>query len=128
MPRRVDQDLAVKAAEALPPTVDPRLLTVLRAVPVLLHTNGLAMAMTYLLAKAKTRTEGDRFWQVASVILTDAADTIRLHPADDDPLTILDALNRVETSRYVVAQRRARELTVWLSRVGSARAVGNDRR
>jgi hypothetical protein len=126
MPRRVDQDLAVKAAEALPATVNRELLTVLRAVPVLIHGNGLVMAVTYLLAKAKGNS-GDRHWTVAQAILGEAADLIRLNLDTDDPLTILDALATVDSARYAVAQRRARELAVWLGRIGSARATGEGR-
>ncbi|MCI2423630.1 type III-B CRISPR module-associated protein Cmr5 [Saccharopolyspora sp. K220] len=126
MAQRIDQELAVAATKALPEQVDRELLTVLRAVPVQIHNNGLAMAATYLLSKAKGAREDDRYWTVAHVLLREAADVIRLNVESDDPLVILDRLIKAPNEKYVVAQRRAQELAAWLGRIGSARKAPGD--
>ncbi|MER7011666.1 type III-B CRISPR module-associated protein Cmr5 [Saccharopolyspora sp. NPDC000359] len=126
MVQRLDQGLAVAAADVLPPQVDRELLTVLRSVPVLIHNNGLAMAATYLLSKAKQANADDRYWKVAHKLLEEAAAVIRLDLESGDPLRVLDALIKAPNENYVVAQRRAQELAVWMSRIGSARKAPGD--
>ncbi|MFI5592854.1 type III-B CRISPR module-associated protein Cmr5 [Amycolatopsis sp. NPDC051758] len=118
---RLDRDLAVAAARALPDTVDKDYLTVIRTVPVMLHSSGLAAAAAYLLSRVRpTSDDGpDRYARVSQALIEDAARFVGI-AATGPPLPILDALLADEAT-YRLAERRARGFAVWLARLAAAR-------
>ncbi|MCR6488386.1 type III-B CRISPR module-associated protein Cmr5 [Amycolatopsis sp. OK19-0408] len=118
---RLDRDLAVAAARALPEAVDKDYLTVIRTVPVMLHSSGLAAAAAYLLSRVRPAGDGgpDRYARVAQALLEDAARFVGI-PVTGPPLPLLDALCADEAG-YRLAERRARGFAVWLARLAAAR-------
>jgi hypothetical protein len=119
---RLDRDLAVAAARALPDTVDKDYLTVIRSVPVMLHSGGLAAAAAYLLSRVRPTTDGspDRYARVTRALLEDAATFVGITAAGRPALSVLDDLLADEAG-YRIAERRARSFAVWLARLAAAR-------
>lgn len=123
---RVDRGLAVAAAEALPATIEGDYLTVLKGLPVLVQTSGLAATAAYLLSRAGappadgSEDKGKRYREAATALLADAAEFVGL-AGDGAPVPLLDAVSRLDESRYRIAERRARAFAVWLARLGAAR-------
>ncbi|MGH3623229.1 MAG: type III-B CRISPR module-associated protein Cmr5 [Sciscionella sp.] len=120
---RLDRGLAMAAARALDPVVRKDDRSVLRAIPVMIHTSGLAAACAYLLSRAKG-DRNDRFYRATKAILTEAALAVGAidHAAVDtvDAARLLDIV--VNHESYALAERRARAFAVWLARIAEARA------
>lgn len=126
MSDRLDRGLAVAAATELPAEVDAELRSTLRELPVLIHNSGLAAACAYLLSRADSDDDHDRYWKTARAVLTDAAEFVRLDGrAEATPLRLLDRIVELDDRHYVAAERRARSFAVWLSRIGTARATAS---
>ncbi len=123
---RLDRGLASAANTALgtkPTTKEMR--TILRALPVMLHTSGLVTACAYLLSRAQGRRD-DRHWVVASALLADALVFIG-EQGGDDPLVMLDrTIALPDDQRYLIAEARARMLAGWMARLGDARYITPD--
>lgn len=118
---RLDQELARKAAELLGDTVKPELRTRMRSLPVMIQTSGLAATVAFLLSRAKGDDPNNPYWKTAELILSDAAETagIRITPG-----TPKASLNKVAAdaspAQYILAETRAIQLAIWLSRLADA--------
>lgn len=121
MADRLDQLLAVRAAEVLPAEVSPVLRTRMRGLPVLVHTSGLAATCAFLLSRSERPEMTDPYYHAAMAMLTTAAEAARL-PVGKDPHVLLDSLVRARGHQYLMGETRARELALWLSRLAQARA------
>ncbi|MFN2495999.1 MAG: type III-B CRISPR module-associated protein Cmr5 [Pseudonocardiaceae bacterium] len=125
MARRVDQDLARVAVDALRGRkVDDELRTRMRGLPALLQTSGLAATCAFLLSRAKERD--DAYWCTAKTLLDEAATAVGVDPATD-PRATLDTLTGVTEQQYVLAETRAAMLALWLSRLAQAKAEAQQR-
>jgi CRISPR type III-B/RAMP module-associated protein Cmr5 len=116
---RTDRDLAVVAAEALGDKVSDDLRTRMRALPVMISTNGLTAAAAFLLSRNEVEDDTNPYWRTARIVLTDAAAFIGLH-LDADPRQMLMALATADEDDYLAAEARALGLARWLSRLAQA--------
>jgi len=120
---RVDQLLAVTAAEVLAGEVTKELRTRMRGLPVMIHTSGLAATCAFLLARAdKKHPDRDPYYRTAVALITQSAGAAGL-TVDADPHAALTTIARADGHRYRLAETRARELAMWLSRLAQARYV-----
>lgn len=127
MDRRVDQDLARVAADALRGRdVDDELRTRMRGLPALLQTSGLAATCAFLLSRAKEHTPANAYWRTAKTLLDEAATAVGVDPPAD-PRATLDKLTQVTAQQYVLAETRAAMLALWLSRLAQAKAEAQKR-
>ncbi|GDY29087.1 type III-B CRISPR module-associated protein Cmr5 [Gandjariella thermophila] len=124
MTRRLDLELAAKAADALPADrIGKDLRTVLRSLPVMIRSHGLIASGAYLLSRADG-DEGNRYRVAARAILADATASagIRTRDGRGDALALLDALTASGSDqRYRLAEARARQFAIWLARLAEAR-------
>lgn len=123
MAERIDQKLAVAAAEVLPAEVNKELRTRMRGLPVMIHTSGLAATCAFLLSRAAKPELADPYYATAMAMLKAGADAAR-EPVDDDPNVTLTRLAAAPGHKYLLAETRARELALWLSRLAQARYRG----
>lgn len=120
--RRIDQTLASQAADVLRGRVDSTLRTRMRGLPMLIQTSGLTATAAFLLSRVSKDVKDpkdDPYWRAAKALLDDAAHTAGLR-VDDDPRATLTLLARATGERYVLAEARARLLSVWLARLADA--------
>ncbi|MGQ0841587.1 type III-B CRISPR module-associated protein Cmr5 [Actinokineospora sp.] len=124
MSARVDRGLAVAAADALPDQVDNELRSTLRALPVMIHTSGLAAACAYLLSRVKVQQDSDRYFRTTRAVLADAAEFVQLKDREGrKPLELLNELVKLRDQDYIAAERRATVFAGWLARIATARAL-----
>lgn len=115
---RIDQGMAARAAGILgTDPVDKELRTVLRGLPVMIRTNGLAMTCAYLLSRSAKR--GDRYWRAATALLDETATVAGLIP-DPKPVVTLNAIAELDGQRYLLAESHGRLLSGWLARLADA--------
>jgi CRISPR-associated protein Cmr5 len=121
---RLDQELAVLAAQALPPTVDKTLRSRMRSLSPMIQASGLAATCAFLLSRAKRQASADPYWRTAKALLDAAAAAANVR-VDSDPRMTLDNVVRATGHQYLMAEARAAALAGWLSRLAAARA-GDD--
>jgi hypothetical protein len=115
---RIDQGMAVRAAEILgTETIDQDLRRVLRGLPVMIRTNGLAMTCVFLLARSKKTN--DRYWKAATALLADTASVVGV-ASDPRPVVMLDRIAQLDGQRYLLAENHGRLLAGWLARLADA--------
>jgi CRISPR type III-B/RAMP module-associated protein Cmr5 len=119
---RIDQQLAVKAARAFRDGVNKDLRTRMRALPVMIQTNGLAATAAFLLSRAGREDDSDPYWRTARLILNDAATVAAITHDPDQPKKTLVDVSAATGDRYVLAETRARLFAGWLSRLAQALA------
>lgn len=119
---RLDQELARKAAQSLQDTVDPVLRSRMRSLPVMIQTSGLAATAAFLLSRAERKNADDAYWRTADLILTDAAGAAGIAVTPGRPEEALALVAGAIPAKYEVAEHRARQLAVWLSRLAQALA------
>jgi CRISPR type III-B/RAMP module-associated protein Cmr5 len=117
---RLDQELARKAAELLGDTVKPDLRTRMRSLPVMIQTSGLAATVAFLLSRAKGDDRENPYWRTAELILSDAAATAGIQIAAGTPKSSLKTVADASPAQYVLAETRAIQLAIWLSRLADA--------
>lgn len=124
--QRIDQHMAVRAAEMLPEAIGPELRTRYRQLPVLLRSAGLAAAYAFVVSKGDDQDEIGRAYYAV-------AEGIRAHlvaqglSAGDTPLQLLDNLARASADTYAYAAAEVRALAGWLSRLAEARFQAGQR-
>jgi len=117
---RLDQELARKAAELLGDTVKPDLRARMRSLPVMIQTSGLAATVAFLLSRAKGDDRENRDWKTAELILSDAAATAGIQITAGMPKSSLKTVADATPAKYVLAETRAIQLAIWLSRLADA--------
>lgn len=126
---RLDRQLAVSAARALPDEISKDYLSTLRALPVMLHTSGLAATCAYLLSRAGSNGSGGgdkaRYLNAVQAVLRDAAEFVGVPSLERPPLRLLDDLVANDAT-YRMAERRARQFAVWLARLAAARHAATE--
>lgn len=125
---RLDHELARKAAQSLGDKVEPELRTRMRSLPVMIQTSGLAATVAFLLSRARKQDSSDQYWRTAELILLDAATTAGIQVKEGEPNRSLKAVAGASPAQYVLAETRARQLAVWLSRLAQALAERPQRR
>jgi CRISPR type III-B/RAMP module-associated protein Cmr5 len=123
---RLDQELARKAAELLGDTVKPDLRTRMRSLPVMIQTSGLAATVAFLLSRAKGDDRDNPYWQTAELILSDAAATAGIPIMSGTPKSSLKTVAAASAAQYVLAETRAIQLAIWLSRLADALVERSD--
>jgi CRISPR-associated protein Cmr5 len=120
---RVDQTMAAKSAQILPPVVDRELRTRYRQLPVMLRTAGLAATYAFVASKSRDRTAlGQAYARVAGGIAAHLADRrlITAEPNAIDHRQVLELLAGMDLATYAQASAEIAELAEWLSRLADA--------
>jgi len=125
--RRIDQNMAVAAAAALPPASrltdqeKKALRTRYRQLGAMLHTAGLAATYAFIAARssAETGVLADAYLKAARGI-TKRLEDVGLLSRDLDPREVLEALGRMHVVQYSRAGAETAALTRWLSRLADA--------
>jgi CRISPR/Cas system CMR-associated protein Cmr5 small subunit len=123
--RRIDQHLAIAAADALRRSgIEPsntELRSRMSSLPALLQSSGLMATCAFLLAKDRT---GDLV--AVRALLAEAANAVGMRP-DGEPGALLDDLAKIDEHRLAMAEQRAAMLGTWLSRLANARFKATQR-
>lgn len=120
--RRADQELAATAADLLPHPVTKELRTRYRALPVMLHTSGLAATYAYVAAKANGDGALAEAYRKVAQGIRDRLRTrglLGVREAADDR-AVLRALGELPTPTYMQAAAEVTALTTWMSRLADA--------
>ena len=120
--RRTDQDLAATAADLLPHPVTKELRTRYRALPVMLHTSGLAATYAYVAAKANGDGALAEAYRKVARGIRDRLHSQCLLTSEQvtDDRTVLRALGELDTQTYMRAAAEVTALTTWMSRLADA--------
>lgn len=121
--QRIDQKLAVAAADALPDPVTPDLKTRYRQLRIMLHSAGLAASYAFIASAAnKAGSTAEAYGLVAEGLKKRLTD-LRLLTGDPDSLTHVDVLRKLgalDPVQYARASAEAAALVSWLSRLANA--------
>jgi CRISPR/Cas system CMR-associated protein Cmr5 small subunit len=123
--RRVDQGMAVAAAEALPAKVDSELRSRYRHLRVMLHTAGLAATYAYIASKSRDADGGQdtlaRAYQAARMgIVAQLKDKGLLDSDATDTRQVLARLGGMGPVEYARASAETAAFIGWLSRLADA--------
>lgn len=126
--RRMDHDLASKAAEVVPAVVTDDMRTRFASLPSMIMTSGLTATGAFLLARANSDGGGGAdkaaYADVARALLHDAATFARIPVDSAGPEGTLTNIATVgDTHRSLLAETRARAFATWLARIAAARRV-----
>lgn len=125
--RRVDQDMARRAAGMLPDPVTPQLRTRYRTLRSMAHTSGLAATYAYVASKSGSSNDLARAYARVRDGLTEQF--VDLHVIGDSeaagPQSVLRALGELDTVTYLQASAHVRALLGWSARLADA-VVGID--
>jgi CRISPR/Cas system CMR-associated protein Cmr5 small subunit len=123
--RRVDQGMAVAAAEALPAKVDSELRTRYRHLRIMLHTAGLAATYAYIASKSRDADGGHdtlaSAYQAARMgIVAQLKDKGLLDSDATDTRQVLARLGGMGPVEYARASAETAAFIGWLSRLADA--------
>ncbi|HEX5115091.1 MAG TPA: type III-B CRISPR module-associated protein Cmr5 [Pseudonocardiaceae bacterium] len=124
--RRMDHDLASKAAEVVPAVVTDDMRTRFAGLPSMIMTSGLTATGAFLLARANSDggagADKAAYSAVADALLRDAATFARIPVDPSGPEGTLANIATVgDAHRGLLAETRARAFATWLARIAAAR-------
>lgn len=128
--KRIDQEMAVAAADALPEQVTGDLRTRYRQLRIMLHSAGLAASYAYIASKAGDPDAPGLPGAYGKVALTlrERLVKLRLLAGQADDLgtpEVMRQLGGMDPVTYARASAEAAALVSWLSRLASAVAAEN---
>ncbi|MGW0084529.1 type III-B CRISPR module-associated protein Cmr5 [Streptomyces sp. NPDC003393] len=120
--RRVEQAMARDAGAMLPETINGRLRTRYRQLPVMLHSAGLAATYAFILSNKGEKELGKAYAKVAEGIRKHIGDRQLIGGKNRwaTDLELLDALGHADRTEYMRASAEIMALAGWLNRLAEA--------
>jgi CRISPR/Cas system CMR-associated protein Cmr5 small subunit len=121
--RRIDQGMALAAAEVVPRVVDPELRTRFTQIRVMLHSAGLAATYAFIASKAKDDGDLGAAYGKVEHVLRDRLRALGVLTGDVGGMSakeVLTALGELGAADYARASADAAAFAAWLSRLANA--------
>jgi CRISPR/Cas system CMR-associated protein Cmr5 small subunit len=129
--RRIDQGMAVAAAEVVPRVVDSELRTRYIQIQVMLHSAGLAATYAFIASKAKDGGKLGEAYGKVDRVLRDRLRALGVLTGDVASMSaadVLAALGGLGAAEYARASADAAAFAGWLSRLANALYLASEER